>query len=223
MSYPNPNNPYGQQPPQQPYGGAPQQQPGYGYPQQQPPQQPPGYGYPQQQPGYGYPQQGVPPQQGYPGAPYGHQPAYAGWWGRFAAAFMDGLIAFVPALVLGLIGSAILAGSTECDQYGQCSPEGGGFGIVLVILGYVASFGIGLYMLYLKGTRGQSVGQKMVGIRMVREADGQVLGFGMAFVRYLAHFLDALPCYLGFLWPAWDAKKQTFADKIVGSVVIKSQ
>ncbi|MGW5847182.1 hypothetical protein ACWFQ8_04300 [Streptomyces sp. NPDC055254] len=61
MSFGDPNNPYGQQPPQG--------QPGYGYPQQAPQGVPPqgGYAYPQQQ---GYP--GAPA--GYPGAP----PAYPG-------------------------------------------------------------------------------------------------------------------------------------------------
>ena len=34
-----------------------------------------------------------------------------------------------------------------------------------------------------------------------------------------AHILDALPCYLGYLWPR-DRKRQTFADKIVKTVVI---
>ncbi|MER8072717.1 proline-rich domain-containing protein [Streptomyces sp. NPDC094034] len=59
MSFGDPNNPYGQQPP--PGSGQPQGQPGYGYPQGQP-----------QQPGYGYPQ--APPVQpygggGFPGGP----------------------------------------------------------------------------------------------------------------------------------------------------------
>lgn len=43
----------------------------------------------------------------------------------------------------------------------------------------------------------------------------------MAFVRALAHFLDALPCYIGFLFPLWDAKHQTFADKLCSTVVLK--
>ncbi len=28
-------------------------------------------------------------------------------------------------------------------------------------------------------------------------------------------------CYLGYLWPLWDKKKQTFADKIFGTYSIK--
>jgi hypothetical protein len=41
----------------------------------------------------------------------------------------------------------------------------------------------------------------------------------MAFVRDLAHIVDSLACYLGWLWPLWDAKRQTFADKLVKTVV----
>jgi hypothetical protein len=43
----------------------------------------------------------------------------------------------------------------------------------------------------------------------------------MSFVRYIAHVLDSIPCYLGYLWPLWDAKRQTFADKVIGTVVIE--
>jgi hypothetical protein len=42
----------------------------------------------------------------------------------------------------------------------------------------------------------------------------------MAFVRDLAHIVDSVICYVGFLFPLWDAKKQTLADKIVKTVVV---
>ncbi len=65
MSFGDPNNPYGQQPP------APQGQPGYGYPQQAPQGVPPqgGYAYPQQQAPQGFPAYPGGPGGGYPGAP----------------------------------------------------------------------------------------------------------------------------------------------------------
>jgi len=51
--------------------------------------------------------------------------------------------------------------------------------------------------------------------------DGQPMGGGMCFVRDLCHILDALVCYLGFLWPLWDARRQClFADKIMNTVVL---
>jgi uncharacterized RDD family membrane protein YckC len=42
----------------------------------------------------------------------------------------------------------------------------------------------------------------------------------MAFVRDLAHFLDGI-FYIGYLWPLWDPKRQTFADKVCSTVVLE--
>jgi uncharacterized RDD family membrane protein YckC len=215
MSFGSPNNPYGQpQNPQQP------QQPGYGYPQQgqqgqqgqqpygypqapQPPGVPPqqGYGYPQapqapqapQQAGYGYPQQ--------PG--YGAQPAYANWGLRFLSRLLDTLVYGVPYILVIIDASA---------QTGFLSA-----------IGLLGMIGVFVWQVIQEGRTGQTLGKKAVGTRTVRESDGQPLGGGMAFVRQLAHVLDSLPCYLGYLWPAWDAKRQTFADKVCSSIVIRSR
>jgi uncharacterized RDD family membrane protein YckC len=249
---PGPNNPYGQQPPQQPqqpYGypqqppaAPPQQppaQPGYGYPQQQPaapqgfPQQ---QGYPQQAPPQGYPQQGgYPPQGGYPGAyqggypggPVPGMPPFASWGARLGALLIDALIFNLVPGILMIIGYSKLISTaldTTCDSTtGTCStPSAPGSAIVLLLLGALLSFVAGLVMCYLEGTKGQTPGKKALGIKVLRELDGQPLGFGMAFVRRLCHSLDGAACYIGFLWPLWDDKKQTFADKIVKSVVVKT-
>ncbi|MER6417398.1 RDD family protein [Streptomyces sp. NPDC001137] len=202
MSYGDPNNPYGQ--PQQP-----PQQPGYGYPQQPGQQQP--YGYPQQAPqgvppqqGYGYPQAPqAPAGYGYPQQPgYGMQPPYANWGQRFLGTLVDGLVFLVPYIIV------IVGGVSKTWA--------------VAIIGYLAIIGLAIWQLIKEGQTGQTVGKKAVGIRLVREADGQPLGVGMAFVRRLAHFLDSLACYLGWLWPAWDAKRQTFADKVCSSIVIRT-
>ena len=42
----------------------------------------------------------------------------------------------------------------------------------------------------------------------------------MSFVRQLAHVFDSLVCYLGWLWPLWDPKNQTLADKVMSTVVV---
>lgn len=58
----------------------------------------------------------------------------------------------------------------------------------------------------------------MAKTKLVKIETGQPIGFGMAFVRHLCHVLEFV---IGFLWPLWDEKRQTFADKIVGTVVIR--
>jgi uncharacterized RDD family membrane protein YckC len=59
-------------------------------------------------------------------------------------------------------------------------------------------------------------------IRLVSERTGQPIGAGMAFLRDICHIVDALICYIGFLFPLWDAKRQTLADKIVKTVVVNA-
>lgn len=159
-------------------------------------QPPAGYGTPPPgQAPYGQqPGAGVPPPFGQPGAP-----ELAGFGARFQSAFVDWL---GPSLIASLVQITI--------------------NVTLGQLLAVAALGWALYNAYLQGSTGQSVGKKRVGLRLLREGDGQVLGGGLGIGRYFLHIVDALPLYLGFLWPLWDSKKQTFADKIVKSVVIKA-
>jgi uncharacterized RDD family membrane protein YckC len=225
MSYPpDPNNPYGQQPgygqPQQPAYGQP---PAYGYPQQAAPA--PGYGYPQQAaPGYGIPHQPV-----YGGHAGYVQQSYAGWGSRVAAHLVDGLIVGVPVSILYFVGAAVGwedgCSPTKLNNY--CSgvsmaPTINGAGIAIMGLAWLLGIAGAIFLIHSEGKTGQTPGKKLVNIRVVRESDGQPLGFGMAFVRKLAHFLDSLACGIGYLWPIWDAKKQTFADKVMNTVVVKS-
>jgi hypothetical protein len=44
---------------------------------------------------------------------------------------------------------------------------------------------------------------------------------GMAVLRYILHLIDSLPLFLGFLSPIWDVQRQTLADKVMRSLVLK--
>ena len=85
----------------------------------------------------------------------------------------------------------------------------------LVGLGYVIwNYG------YKQGTTGSTVGKSILKFKVVSEATGQPIGFGMSLVRQLAHAVDGIICYVGFLFPLWDAKRQTIADKILNTVCL---
>ncbi|SFF51598.1 Uncharacterized membrane protein YckC, RDD family [Actinacidiphila alni] len=145
-----------------------------------------------------YPGGGQPDQAAYGQQPTG-MPPLANWGERAGSYLIDSLIVGVPYAVLRFgIG-----------------------GIAGTLLGGLVGLVGAVWLSYMDGTTGQTPGRKVVGTRLLREADGQIVGFGTAFGRRLLHILDALPCYLGFLWPAWDEKRQTFADKMVHTVVIK--
>jgi len=92
---------------------------------------------------------------------------------------------------------------------------------ILAVLFWLASIGWIIYNRFYKaGTTGQSLGKKALNLKLVSEQTGQPIGALMAFVRDICHFVDGVICYVGFLFPLWDAKRQTIADKIVGTVVI---
>jgi uncharacterized RDD family membrane protein YckC len=192
------------------YGPQDPNQPGYGQ-QPQPPygSQPP-YGTPQ--PGYGQP-----PAPGAAGGYVPDQPGHymgrtlANWPQRVGAYLIDNLIASIPAFLAIILFSGTQPGETPSA----------GAGLVAFLL-YLVSLGLWIYnRSILMGRTGQSWGKQVLNLRLVRMADGQPMGGGMAFVRDLVHILDGLLCYLGFLWPLWDARRQTlFGDKIMNTVVL---
>ena len=129
----------------------------------------------------------------------------AGFWKRFGASLLDGILLGV---VGGLIGA--LLGEPSVGYYGR-DPAGSGISFIL---------GLAYYIYFHGSTSGQTVGKKVLGIRVMRLRDAAPLGYGSAALRYVASFLSALPLGLGYFWMLWDDEKQTWHDKIAGSVVV---
>jgi len=71
-------------------------------------------------------------------------------------------------------------------------------GAVVLVLTYLGAIGFLIWQLVVQGQTGQTIGKQFV------------------------HVLDSIPCFVGYLWPLWDVKKQTFADKLVHTVVVQS-
>ena len=55
---------------------------------------------------------------------------------------------------------------------------------------------------------------------LIDEQTGRPPGGGMTFVRYIAKIVDSIICYVGWLFPLWDSKRQTVSDKIMHTVVV---
>ena len=102
-------------------------------------------------------------------------------------------------------------------------------GIVYVIfllisrpLGYaVGTLGSLAYFTYFEGSpSGQTVGKKLMSIRVIDFSTGGAIGYGRAFVRWIGRILSGAVCLLGYLWMLWDREKQTWHDKIATTVVV---
>jgi uncharacterized RDD family membrane protein YckC len=138
-----------------------------------------------------------PPQFGQPGGPpQWTGPPLASWGQRVAAALIDYVAPGIVAVILFQISTA------------------------LGIIAYLAVLAFSIWNLIEQGNTGQTVGKKQLGIKLLREQDGQVVGPGMSIGRAFVHIVDGIPCYIGYLFPLWDPKRQTLADKILHTVVV---
>lgn len=113
----------------------------------------------------------------------------------------------IDVLLVGMVLS--LLSSLRTRGFG---PNFGGGGILLAL----AVYGAVLWKL-----RGATVGGIVCGLQVVR-ADGRGMDWATVIVRALACFLSLAPLGLGFLWAAFDSDKQTWHDKIAGTVVIRA-
>ena len=173
--------------------------------------------------GGGYPEPtGFPP----PPAGYGQQPSY----GTGPGAYPGG---GVPSMSLPAAGGAPLADWPKRALGGLIDYVAPGivFSIITnlvsqassglsTLVSLVLSVGWMVYLGYKSGTTGVTFGRSITKTKLISEANGQPIGFGNGIIRQLAHIVDSLICYAGWLFPLWDSKKQTIADKLVKTVVI---
>lgn len=170
--------------------------------------------------GYVPPPVWVPP---VPVYPYAH-------WGRRVGAY---LIDFAPAYVAMIpfwVGYVLFyIRVIQVTAGGPTGSTAGLFGervrpaLVWMIIGLglmLIAFGWQWYNRWLiAGRTGQSMGKRVLKTKLVAEVNGQPIGAVNAFLRDLLHTLDGA-AYIGYLWPLWDTKRQTFADMIMKTVVV---
>ncbi len=64
-------------------------------------------------------------------------------------------------------------------------------------------------------------GKMAISARIVDARTGLKPSAGQCIGRYFAYFLSMLPMGLGFLWVAFDSRKQGWHDKLAGTVVVR--
>ncbi len=205
--------PYGQQP--APYGEpAP-----YG-------QQPAPYGQPA--PYAGAQQGSTPPPNPYGGDRRATVPAfgfggYASWLSRVAAWVIDGILGSLAGFPLWIGYVMLFSGATtttDANGVDHLNLDSSPTTTLLIWLGVIMSLAFFIWnYCFRQGRTGATIGKSVLAIRLVNDSM-QPIGPGLAFLRYLLNIVNAIPCYLGYFWPIWDDKKQTFADKIMSTYVI---
>ncbi|MGH2489765.1 MAG: RDD family protein [Candidatus Limnocylindria bacterium] len=162
---------------------------------------------------------------------------YAGFWIRAAAYVIDAL----PFLVIGLVvASSVMGAAFELMRdiplpppgSSPNSPEYQAWELAFTQRMTLAMGGFypwaGLFQLasivYFVGFwtwRGQTPGMMLFGLRVARDTDGAKPGLARSLLRYVGYVLSWVALFIGFIWVAFDSRKQGWHDKIAGTVVVR--
>jgi uncharacterized RDD family membrane protein YckC len=143
-----------------------------------------------------------------------------------AAAVVD----WLPIVALALLAVALmwLTRNRLCDadpSVRDLGPQCGDSGATTLswscyLACWVAGLGYALWNFGLRqGRLGASLGKSLLAIRVLDATTLQPVGFLRSVIRLLTHLVDVVPLGVGFLWPLWDRRRQTFADKLSTTVV----
>ncbi len=145
---------------------------------------------------------------------------YAGFWLRFVAYLVDGLIlgaaGFVVGLILGVIAIGFDAVSGSSSKAGTASS-----------IASLASWVIGLvggwlyFSLQESSARQATIGKLALGIR-VTDSEGRRISFGRATARYFSKFISGLICAIGYVMAGFTQRKQALHDMIANTLVVRA-
>lgn len=138
-------------------------------------------------------------------------PVYVGFWKRLLAFFIDSFI--VAVVILGIALAVYGRNYMELSQGGKTVL----FDLLVQVV--LPALAVILFWRY----RGATPGKIVLSMKIV---DADTLGApstGKLVGRYLAYVVSMIPLFLGFLWIAFDKRKQGWHDKLAGTVVILDQ
>ena len=136
---------------------------------------------------------------------------YAGFWIRFVAVLIDGVILAVIQFFIRIPLAPMLA---------DTSPQ-----MILTLTAVYAliSFAVGAaYEGFLIGQYGATPGKMALGLKVVR-TDGSAVSIGRAFGRYFAKLLSGFILFIGYIMAGFDVEKRALHDRICDTRVIQAR
>ncbi|MDA2934455.1 RDD family protein [Acidobacteria bacterium AH-259-D05] len=133
---------------------------------------------------------------------------YAGFWIRVWATIIDSILQILVLLPIFVAVYGI-------DYLDSPNSAQGPLGFVLSWV--LPACLIILFWIYKSATPGKmAISTRIVDARTgLKPSNGQLVG------RYFAYFVSLIPLFLGFIWIAFDQRKQGWHDKLAGTVVVR--
>jgi uncharacterized RDD family membrane protein YckC len=137
---------------------------------------------------------------------------YAGFWIRFGAKLVDGLILGLPFGVIFLL--------VMLPQIRSGTPSPERFSLLPMMVQLVFIFIQMAYQIFFLGKYGATPGKMLCRLKVVT-AEGGPIGYGRATGRFFAEMLSGMVCYIGYIMVAFDSQKRALHDHICSTRVIQ--
>ncbi len=140
---------------------------------------------------------------------------FAGFWLRFAAAIVDGLIIYLPFKIVGAVLQYLVAqSSSNSSAKAGIAVLGCGISLIQLVAGW-------LYFAKMESSpKMATIGKSVCGIK-VTDMQGAPISFGTASGRYFGKIVSAIILYVGFMMAGWTQKKQALHDIMASTLVVK--
>lgn len=132
---------------------------------------------------------------------------YAGFWIRFLAKFIDGILLQLVGLLLNFLLTLVLSPTENPTP----------FLVVNWITSMLISAGYGTYFV---GSFGATPGKMACRLRVVRP-DGAKMTYPRALGRHFAELLSSLTLGVGYIIAAFDEEKRSLHDRVCDTRVIR--
>jgi uncharacterized RDD family membrane protein YckC len=133
---------------------------------------------------------------------------YVGFWPRVGASIIDTILVLficIP-LVLWVYGTAYLSSTSLI------------IGPADFFINWVLpAFAVVAFWLYAQATPGKMA----ISAKIVDASTGNPPTTSQCIIRYLGYFVSTIPFLLGFIWVAFDDRKQGWHDKLANTVVVR--
>ena len=140
-----------------------------------------------------------------------NQYEYAGFWIRVWASLIDTvLVLLVTTPLLGMLYGWNYSFDSETTPFRP---------VEFAVTWLLPAIAVIVFWRYRSATPGKMI----IGAKIVDARTGEAPSTGRLIVRYLGYYLSAFPFCLGFLWVAFDRRKQGWHDKLANTVVIRSK
>jgi uncharacterized RDD family membrane protein YckC len=130
---------------------------------------------------------------------------YAGFWRRFAAVFIDGIIVVVVLFVCDILVAAIVGSRTSA--------------YTTITSALTFGLSIAYYVGFESSDLQATIGKRALGI-IVTDMHGHRVSLLRALGRYLGKLLSVFTLMIGYLMAGFTEKKQALHDMIAGTLVV---